>query len=62
MENEALGTFDVIFLRVSDGEGQIDSMSINKIFYGDLQGISVGKMLAFRGEITGSAGYVTMGL
>ncbi|MCW4589682.1 DUF3224 domain-containing protein [Gluconacetobacter entanii] len=60
MENEALGTFDVTLSPVSDGDGPIDTMAINKTFYGNLQGSSVGKMLVFRSEITGSTSYVAM--
>jgi len=35
-------------------------MSIKKTFRGDLEGGSVGQMLAFRSDVKGSAGYVAM--
>jgi hypothetical protein len=35
-------------------------MSIDKTCHGDLQGTSVGQMLAFRSGVDGSAGYVAM--
>ncbi|MBB6486892.1 DUF3224 domain-containing protein [Rhizobium lusitanum] len=60
MKNEATGTFDVKLAPVGGGEGPIGSMSINKTFHGDLQGTSVGQMLAFRSSVEGSAGYVAM--
>ncbi len=60
MENEAAGTFDVKLTPIGVGEDPISSMSIVKVFHGDLQGNSVGQMLAFRSEVEGSAGYVAM--
>jgi hypothetical protein len=60
MEVEAIGTFDVKLAPIGSGESPIGSMSIDKTFHGDLQGTSVGQMLAFRSGIEGSAGYVAM--
>ncbi|AXA44144.1 DUF3224 domain-containing protein [Rhizobium leguminosarum] len=61
MENEAVGTFDVKLAPIGAGDAPIGSMSIDKTFHGDLQGISAGQMLAFRSGVEGSAGYVAMG-
>jgi hypothetical protein len=44
---------------IGGNDGPIAVMSINKTF-GDLQGSSVGQMLAFRTPVQGSAGYVAM--
>jgi hypothetical protein len=60
MEVEATGTFDVKLAPIGSGESPIGSMSIDKTFHGDLQGTSVGQMLAFRSGVEGSAGYVAM--
>jgi hypothetical protein len=60
MDKEAAGTFDVTLAPIGTGEGAIGSMSIDKTFHGELQGSSVGQMLAFRSEVEGSAGYVAM--
>jgi hypothetical protein len=60
MEVEAIGTFDVKLAPVDSGESPIGSMSIDKTFHGDLEGTSVGQMLAFRSAVDGSAGYVAM--
>lgn len=60
MESEATGTFDVKLAPIGSGDGPISSMSIDKTFHGDLQGTSVGRMLAFRSGVEGSAGYVAM--
>jgi hypothetical protein len=60
MENEAAGTFDVKLAAIGAGDVPIGTMSIDKTFHGDLQGTSVGQMLAFRSGIEGSAGYVAM--
>lgn len=60
MESEATGTFDVKLTPTGGGEGPIGSMSIDKTFHGDLQGTSIGQMLAFRSGVEGSAGYVAM--
>lgn len=60
MENEAVGTFGVKLAPIGAGDSAIASMSIDKTFHGDLQGISTGQMLAFRSVVEGSAGYVAM--
>lgn len=60
MESEASGTFDVKLAPIGAGESPIGSMSIDKTFHGDLEGGSVGQMLAFRSGAEGSAGYVAM--
>lgn len=59
-ETNAIGTFDVKVAPNGTADGAIGSMSIDKTFHGDLQGHSVGQMLAFRSGIEGSAGYVAM--
>lgn len=60
MQGEAVGTFEVSLLPIAGNEGPIAAMSIDKTFHGDLQGRSVGQMLAFRSDVEGSAGYVAM--
>ncbi|WP_420137816.1 DUF3224 domain-containing protein [Sphingomonas sp.] len=60
MEAEAIGTFDVKLAPIDSGPSPIGSLSIDKIFHGDLQGTSAGQMLAFRSDVEGSAGYVAM--
>lgn len=60
MQDEARGTFEVNLLPISGNDGPIGVMSIAKVFHGDLQGSSVGQMLAFRSPVQGSAGYVAM--
>ena len=54
----AKGTFEV---KLQPLEGAaIGRMSIDKTFAGDLQGTSVGEMLAVRTAVATSAGYVAM--
>ncbi len=60
MQGEAHGTFEVDLRPVGGNDGPIAVMSIDKTFTGDLQGSSVGQMLAFRTPVQGSAGYVAM--
>lgn len=60
MQGEARGTFEVTLLPIGGNDGPIGVLSIDKIFHGDLQGSSVGQMLAFRTPVEGSAGYVAM--
>ncbi|MGF6416779.1 hypothetical protein ABH900_000240 [Stenotrophomonas sp. AN71] len=60
MQAEAHGTFEVDLRPIGGNDGPIAVMSINKTFAGDLQGSSVGQMLAFRTPVQGSAGYVAM--
>lgn len=60
----ARGTFDVTLApqAQADGHGPADPgrLTIDKRFHGDLDGHSLGQMLAVRSEFTGSAGYVAM--
>ena len=60
MTMEATGKFEVKLTPVDVGGGPIGTMSIDKTFYGDLDGSSLGHMLAFRTSVEGSAGYVAM--
>lgn len=60
MQGEAHGAFEVDLRPVGGNDGPIAVMSIDKTFAGDLQGSSVGQMLAFRTPVQGSAGYVAM--
>lgn len=60
MQGEARGTFEVNLRPIGGNDGPIGVLSIDKIFHGDLQGSSVGQMLAFRTPVEGSAGYVAM--
>lgn len=59
-KSEATGTFEVRLTPAESGDGPIATLSIDKTFHGDLQGTSVGQMLAFRTPVEGSAGYVAM--
>lgn len=59
-KSEATGTFEVRLTPAESGDGPIGTLSIDKTFQGDLQGTSVGQMLAFRTPVEGSAGYVAM--
>jgi hypothetical protein len=60
LDIEAVGTFDVKLTPIGTGNSPIGSMSIEKTFHGDLEGSSLGQMLAFRSDVKGSAGYVAM--
>ncbi|HDS1577997.1 TPA: DUF3224 domain-containing protein [Stenotrophomonas maltophilia] len=60
MHGEARGTFEVTLQPIGGNDGPIGLMSIDKHFHGDLQGHSVGRMLAVRTPVEGSAGYVAM--
>jgi hypothetical protein len=60
LDIEAVGTFDVKLTPIGAGNSPIGSMSIEKTFHGDLEGSSLGQMLAFRSDVKGSAGYVAM--
>ncbi len=56
--SEATGHFEVQTKpEATFGDG-IGRFSLAKIFHGDLQGTSVGEMLALRTQTPGSAGYV----
>jgi hypothetical protein len=56
----ARGTFELTLKPVAGTDASIASLSLNKVFQGDLQGTSVGQMLAVRTKVAGSAGYVAM--
>lgn len=64
MTQTATGTFDVKMTpqpATPDHEAsQVGRLALNKRFHGDLEGTSLGEMLAFRTEVAGSAGYVAM--
>ncbi|MCI4662389.1 MAG: DUF3224 domain-containing protein [Neomegalonema sp.] len=60
MQDQATGSFDVKLTPINSGDGPIGSMLIAKTYKGDLQGSSLGQMLAFRSDVPGSAGYVAM--
>ena len=59
-KSEATGTFEVRLTPAESEDSPIATLSIDKTFQGDLQGTSVGQMLAFRTPVEGSAGYVAM--
>jgi hypothetical protein len=54
----ATGTFEVKLIPQPDE--RIGRMTLDKQFHGDLEGVSKGQMLAVRGEVKDSAGYVAM--
>lgn len=60
----AKGSFDVTLAQAPAAEGteaaKLGRMSIRKQFHGDLEGSSLGEMLAVRTALPGSAGYVAM--
>jgi Protein of unknown function (DUF3224) len=60
----AKGTFTVNLATLAahheGGASSIGRRSIDKVFLGDLEGLSCGEMLAIMGEVKGSAGYVAM--
>ena len=58
----ATGTFDVELtpMAADSGATAISRMAIAKQFHGDLEGTSVGQMLAKMTSVDGSAGYVAM--
>ena len=59
----ASGTFEVKMMPQNDeniSDPTIGRMSIDKQFQGDLDASSKGQMLAVRGDVAGSAGYVAM--
>ena len=62
MTNHAAGTFDVKLNPQEDkvGEPTVGRMSIDKQFHGELEGTSMGQMLAVSTDVKGSAGYVAM--
>ncbi len=60
----AKGTFDIDLqpqpLHHTDASPLLARMSLDKQFYGDLQGTSTGEMLSARTATEGSAGYVVI--
>lgn len=60
----ASGTFDVKITPQAPTPGfeasQVGRMTLDKRFQGDLDGASLGEMLAMRTAVEGSAGYVAM--
>jgi Protein of unknown function (DUF3224) len=59
----ANGTFEVKMMPQADeniSDPTIGRMSLDKQFQGDLDATSKGQMLAVRGDVAGSAGYVAM--
>ena len=61
-KRSASGTFDVktIPQPADDNAAGIGRLSLDKKFHGDLEGSSLGEMLAIGTEVAGSAGYVAM--
>jgi hypothetical protein len=59
-ETTATGTFEVKLAPVGTPDDPIGTMSLDKVYSGDLEGPSKGTMLAFRSAVAGSAGYVAM--
>jgi hypothetical protein len=59
-EMQAAGTFDPKLTPTSAADAPVGAMSIAKTFKGDLDGTSVGQMLAMGNPAAGSAGYVAM--
>src|SRR5512133_2010871 len=61
---QARGSFDVQLnpqpLAEDADQSGLNRLSINKVFHGDLEAISVGEMLSAGTAVEGSAGYVAM--
>ena len=55
----ALGTFEVKMTPQDSATG-VSKFALDKVFRGDLEGISQGEMLSFGTATTGSAGYVAL--
>ncbi len=65
MTKHARGTFEVKVVPQKPDNKQaetanLERLSLDKQFHGDLEGTSTGEMLASRGEVKGSGGYVAM--
>jgi hypothetical protein len=63
MTTHASGTFDVKIAPLADehvGDPTVGRMSIEKVFHGDLDGTSLGQMLAAMTDVKDSAGYVAI--
>jgi hypothetical protein len=61
--SHARGTFDVTIKPQADegvGDPTVGRMSIDKQFHGDLEGTSLGQMLAAATDVKDSAGYVAI--
>ncbi|MBA3676514.1 MAG: DUF3224 domain-containing protein [Sphingosinicella sp.] len=59
-ETAANGTFDVKLTPMGAAAAPVGALAIAKTFQGDLEGTSVGQMLAIGTAVEGSAGYVAM--
>lgn len=55
----ALGTFEVKMTPQDSATG-VSKFALDKVFRGDLEGVSQGEMLSFGTATTGSAGYVAL--
>ena len=55
----ASGNFEVKMTPQDSATG-VSKFVLDKVFHGDLEGISQGEMLSFITQITGSAGYVAL--
>jgi hypothetical protein len=65
MTKHASGTFEVkVIPQKADNKeaesANVGRWSLDKVFHGDIEGISTGEMLAVGTEVKGSAGYVAM--
>jgi hypothetical protein len=56
----AKGSFEVRLNPQTPADAPVARLSIDKRFAGDLEGTSIGEMLAAQGGVQGSAGYVAM--
>jgi hypothetical protein len=59
-ERSASGTFEVSLTPSGPSDAAVGTLAIAKSFRGDVEGTSVGQMLAIRSAVEGSAGYVAM--
>ncbi|MEO5511871.1 MAG: DUF3224 domain-containing protein [Longimicrobiales bacterium] len=59
---KAQGTFKVKLVPQADAgfEAALGRMTLDKVFEGELEGTSLGQMLAIQGNVAGSAGYVAL--
>jgi hypothetical protein len=58
--HKATGSFDVKLTPAGSADAPISSMTFDKVFHGDLEATSAGRMLAVRNAANGSAAYVAM--
>ncbi len=57
----AAGSFEVTLSPQPPDDDAVPSrLTLDKVFHGDLEATSKGRMLAFRSSVKGSAGYVAM--